>query len=85
MLFADDIVLVAETSEKATKLEDLRVIFESRIKTEYLWCNFSGNEQDDDEDVTIGEDVVVSTKKFKYLGLVIQSDGEFDGDITHHI
>ena len=31
MLFADDIVLVVETSEKAnTKLEDLRMVFESK-------------------------------------------------------
>ena len=48
-------------------------------------CNFSGNEQVDAQDVTIGEDVVASTKKFKYLGSVIQSNGEIDGDVTHRI
>ena len=35
--------------------------------------------------VTIGEDVVASKKKFKYLGSVIQSNGEIDGDVTHRI
>ena len=48
-------------------------------------CNFNGNEQVDAQDVIIGEDVVASTKKFKYLGSVIQSNGEIDGDVTHHI
>ena len=54
MLFADDIVLVAKTCEEAnTKLEEWRAVLESkglrisRINTEYLRCNFSGNEQYD--------------------------------------
>ena len=57
----------------------------SRTKTEYLRYNFSGDEHHDCPDVTIGEDVVASTTKFKYLGYVIQSDGEIDGDLTHRI
>ena len=44
----------------------------SYIKTEYLRCNFSGNEEDDGLELTIRENVVVaSTNKFKYLGFVI--------------
>ena len=35
--------------------------------------------------MTIGGDVVASTKKFKYLVSVIQSNGEIDGDVTHRI
>ena len=35
--------------------------------------------------MTIGEDIVASTKKFKYLGSIIQSNGEIDGDVTHRI
>ena len=45
----------------------------TRTKTEYLRCNFSGIEQADDLEVTIGEDVIDRTTKFKYLGSVIQS------------
>ena len=78
MLFVDDIVLVAETSEEANaKLEEWRVVLEGkglrikRTKTEYLRYNFNGNEQHDDPKVIIGEDVVASTNRFKYLGSVI--------------
>ena len=48
-------------------------------------CIFSGDEQHDGRDVTMGEDVVASSIKFKYLGSIIQSDGEIDGDVIHHI
>ncbi|XP_057528932.1 two-pore potassium channel 1-like [Amaranthus tricolor] len=51
MLFANDIVLVAETKEEAnSKLEECREALEgkglriSRTKTEYLQCNFNGTE-----------------------------------------
>ena len=54
MLFTNDIVLVKETSEEANvKLEEWRAVLESKwlhiscIKTEYLRCNFSGNEKHD--------------------------------------
>ena len=49
MLFADDIVLVAEIIEEVNnKLEDWRVVLEgkglriSRTMTEYMRCDFSG-------------------------------------------
>ena len=57
----------------------------SYIKTEYLRCNFYDDEQYNNPDVTIEEDIIASTTKFKYLGSVIQSDGEIDGDVTHRI
>ena len=81
-----NIVLVAETSKETnTKLEESKGLRISRSKAEYLRCDFSGNEQVDAQDVTIGEHVVASTKKFKYLRSVIQSNGEIDGDVTHRI
>ena len=58
MLFADDIVLFAKTSEEAiTKLEEYRAVLEGKglrinTKTTYLRRNFSGKEQDDDLEVT---------------------------------
>ena len=35
--------------------------------------------------MTIGEEVVASTTKFRYLGSIIQSNGKVDGDVTHRI
>ena len=57
----------------------------SRTLTEYLRSNFSGMESIRELEVTLGGEVVACTSKFKYLGLVIQSNGEIDGDITNRI
>ena len=46
-------------------------------------CNCSGVEPIDESEVIIGGEVVAFTSKFKYLGSVIQSNGEIDGDVTH--
>ena len=35
--------------------------------------------------MTIGGEIVAYTSKFKYLGSVIQSNGETNGDVTNHI
>lgn len=35
--------------------------------------------------MTIGEEVVTCTTKFRYLGPIIQSNGEIDGDVSHQI
>ena len=92
MLFADDIFLVAETKEKAnSNLEEWREALEdkglriSHTKIKYLRCNFSGTESIGESGVTIGGEVVACTSKFKYLGSVIQSNGEIDGDVTNRI
>ena len=72
MLFADDIVLVAETMEEAnSKLEEWRKALEgkglriSRTKTEYLQYNLSGTESIGKPEVTIGGEVAACTSKFK--------------------
>ncbi|KAL6569332.1 hypothetical protein OROMI_013846 [Orobanche minor] len=92
MLFADDIVLVAESrSEVNAKLELWRSRLEShglrvsRSKTEYLWCNFSGVTNEEAVEVVIADQIVPRTDKFKYLGSIIQKDGEFEDDVTHRI
>ena len=92
MLFADDIVLVAETREEvSTKLDEWREALEgkelriSRTKTEYLHCDFSGTPPVGEPEVSIDEAVAKSTTKYKYLGLIIQRDGEIDGDVNHRI
>ncbi len=92
MLFADDIMLVAESKEEVSnKLDDWREVLEgkglriSRTKTEYLWCDFSGAPQIGEPEVFIGEEAVKTTTKYKYLGSIIQRDGEIDGDVDHRI
>ena len=90
MLFADDIVLVAETKEEVNnKLEEWKEVLEgkglriSRTKAKYLRCHFSGTTPIGETKVSIGEEVV--TTKYRYLGLIIQSNGDIDGDVTHLI
>ncbi|XP_057518336.1 uncharacterized protein LOC130799248 [Amaranthus tricolor] len=71
ILFADDIVLVAETKEEVrNKLEEWREVLESKgmrishTKTEYLRCDFSGTSPVGEPKVSIGEEVVTSTSTF---------------------
>ncbi|XP_057550535.1 uncharacterized protein LOC130828587 [Amaranthus tricolor] len=75
-LHQNDIILVAEIKEEAnSKFEEWRAVLEGR----------GGRELIGEPEVTIGGDVVACTSKFKYLGSVIQSDGEIDGDVTYRI
>ena len=92
MLFADDIVLVAETKDKVkNKLEEWREVLESkglhisRTKIEYLRCDFSWTSSIGESDVAIGEEVIKSTTKYRYLGSTTQSDRDIDRDVTHQI
>jgi hypothetical protein len=91
MLFADDIVLIDETREGVNKkLEVWRQALEtkgfrvSRTKTEYMECFFNGRSNDGTE-LRIGADSIPKKEMFKYLGSVLQSDGEIDGDVTNRI
>jgi len=77
-LFADDIVLIDETSAGLSgKLEQWRHTLESRgfrlsiSKTEYLKCEFSGVVRSG-EVVTMGGVAIPSVEKFKYLGSIIK-------------
>jgi hypothetical protein len=92
MLFDNDIVLVAETKkEVSNKLDKWRETLEgkvlciSRTKTEYLRCDFSGTSPVGEPEVSIGELIVKSMTKYKYLGSIIQRDEEIDGDVNHRI
>ncbi|KAE8674391.1 Potassium channel KAT3 [Hibiscus syriacus] len=92
MLFADDIVLVAETKTELnsrlatwkTALEEkgLRINME---KTKYLCTNFNGNQNEEDVEVCIEGHVLPSKDCFKYLGSMIHKDGGVDDDVTHRI
>ncbi|KAE8675269.1 HAD-superfamily hydrolase, subfamily IG, 5'-nucleotidase isoform 2 [Hibiscus syriacus] len=92
MLFADDIVLVAETkSELNSRLATWKTTLEEKglriniEKTEYLCSNFSRNQNDEDVEVCIEGHVLPSKDCFKYLGSMIHKDGGVDDDVTHRI
>lgn len=90
MLFADDIVLIDETRYGVNdRLEIWRQTQESkgfklrRTKIEYLECKFSGATQE--VDVRLDSQVIPMRESFKYLGSIIQGNGEIDKDVTHRI
>ncbi|XP_060183146.1 uncharacterized protein LOC132613111 [Lycium barbarum] len=92
MLFADDIVLIDESrSGVNAKLEVWRQTLESkgfqlsRTKTEYLECKFSDLVHEADVEVKLGTQVIQKKDSFKYLGSIIQGNGEIDDDVTHRI
>jgi hypothetical protein len=91
MLFADDVVLIDESRSGVNqKLELWRQILESkcfrlsRTKTEYMRCQFSG-ENLDDGDISLDGRVVPMNDTFRYLGSMLQSEGEIDEDVSHRI
>ena len=92
MLFADDIVLIDESWEGVNaKLECWRDTLEakgfrlSRSKTEYLHCRFSTNEGSVVSEVAIEGAIIPRVEKFRYLGSIIQENGEIDEDINQRI
>ncbi|KAH0470061.1 hypothetical protein IEQ34_001619 [Dendrobium chrysotoxum] len=56
----------------------------SRSKTEYMECNFSSNRPSEGI-VTLGDQVINKSTRFRYLGSIVQSDGEIDGDVSSRI
>ncbi|KAM3394643.1 hypothetical protein P3S68_003646 [Capsicum galapagoense] len=92
MLFANDVVLIDETRGGVNdKLEMWRQTLESkgfrvsRSKTEYVECKFNDVRREDEVVVKLEAQEVWKRDKFKYLGSVIQSNGEIDEDVSHRI
>ncbi|GKD73211.1 retrovirus-related pol polyprotein LINE-1 [Tanacetum coccineum] len=93
MIFADDIVLIAESVEELNnKIERWREALEdngirvSREKTEYLRCDFGRYEEVYQEvDVRIGGRILQPKESFRYLGSVIHRSGMIDEDVAHRI
>jgi Reverse transcriptase (RNA-dependent DNA polymerase) len=91
MLFADDVVLIDDSRigvnqklklwRQTLESKDFRL---SRTKTEYMRCQFSG-ENSDDGDVSLDGRVVPMNDTFRYLGSMLQSEGEIDEDVSHRI
>ena len=91
MLFADDVVLVDESRTGVNrKLELWRHTLESkgfrlsRTTTEYMMCDFSTTRHERG-DVSLDGQVVVQKDTFRYLGSVLQKDGDIDEDVSHRI
>uniref|UniRef100_A0A8I6Y751 Reverse transcriptase domain-containing protein n=1 Tax=Hordeum vulgare subsp. vulgare TaxID=112509 RepID=A0A8I6Y751_HORVV len=91
MIFADDVVLVDESRTGVNrKLELWRRTLESkgfrlsRTKTEYMRCSFSATRHEDGE-VSLGGQVVPERDTFRYLGSMLQKDGDIDEDVGHRI
>nr|XP_009631961.1 uncharacterized protein LOC104121628 [Nicotiana tomentosiformis] len=92
MLFADDIILLDETRGGVNaRLEVWRQTLEfkgfklSMLKTEYLEYKFSDGLHEEEVEVKIGTQVIPKRDSFKYLGAIIQGNGEIDEDVTHRI
>jgi Reverse transcriptase (RNA-dependent DNA polymerase) len=91
ILFVDDVILIDESKIGVDqKLELLRQILESkgfrlsRTKTEYMRCQFSGKNSDDG-DISLDGRVVTMNDTFRYLGSMLQSDGEIDENVSYRI
>ena len=83
MLFADNIVLIDETRAGVNaKLELWRQTLESRgfklsrTKTECMECTFSKQRIRDYSIMTLDDQEIPMSNHFKYLGSIIQKDGE---------
>ena len=57
----------------------------SRNKTEYMECKFSGVQDRGTGEITLDGKIVQGSEMFRYLGSIIQKDGELDGDVAHRI
>jgi hypothetical protein len=56
----------------------------SRSKTEYMKCDFSTTTQEEG-DVRLDGQVIAKKDTFRYLGSMLQKDGDIDEDISHRI
>ncbi|XP_070025154.1 uncharacterized protein [Nicotiana sylvestris] len=92
MLFANDIILNDEMRGGANaRLEVWRQTLKykcfklSRSKVEYMQCKFNNGRHEEEVEMKIDTQVIPKrdTYSFKYLGSIVQGNGEIDEDITH--
>ena len=57
----------------------------SRNKTKYIKCKFNKRQTNNNLEVKIEEYIIPKVLSFKYLRLIIQSNGEIDGDVIYRI
>nr|GFB66865.1 hypothetical protein [Tanacetum cinerariifolium] len=93
MIFADDIVLTAESAEGLNnKIKRWREALEdngirvSREKMKYLRCDFGRYEVAHQEvDIHIRDRILLPNESFRYLESVIHRSGRIDEDVAHRI
>nr|XP_016465244.1 PREDICTED: uncharacterized protein LOC107788098 [Nicotiana tabacum] len=92
LLFTDDILLIDETRCVVnSRLEVWRQTLESkgfklsRTKTKYLECKFIVGAHEAEVEVKLDTQVIPRRDSFKYLGSVIQDNGEIYEDVAHRI
>ena len=56
----------------------------SRIKIEYMMCDFNAAMYEGG-DVSLDGQVVAQKDTFRYLGSMLQKDGDIDEDVRHRI
>ena len=56
----------------------------SRTKTEYMRCGFSTTRHEEEE-VSLDGHVVPQKDTFRYLGSMLQKDGDIDEDVNYRI
>ncbi|KAL5188110.1 hypothetical protein HKD37_05G013655 [Glycine soja] len=84
MLFADDIVLLGESREELNERNTWLSPKQKQIGV-YMECKFNKRRRVSNSKVKIGDHIIPQVTRFKYLGSVIQDDGEMEGDVNHRI
>jgi hypothetical protein len=56
----------------------------SRTKTKYMRCDF-GEAAQEEGDVSLEGQIVPKKDTFRYLGSMLQRDGDIDADVSHRI
>ncbi|XP_063629446.1 uncharacterized protein LOC134800816 [Cydia splendana] len=92
LLYADDVVLISETLtevqeqlnawQRALERHGLRV---NRDKTEYMMCNLSGGDANNNASVMIEGSSLKQVQEFKYLGSIVAPKQATEKDIQHRI
>jgi len=92
MLFADDVVSLDESREELNgRLDTWREALEaysfhlSRHKTEYMECNFNKRRSMSTLEMKIGDHITPQFTRFKYIGSIVQNDGELETYVNHRI
>ena len=57
----------------------------SRCKTEYMECKFSQSRTPGNLKVSLDTQKIVEKENCRYLGSMVQQDGEIDTDVSHRM
>ncbi|XP_019259850.1 PREDICTED: uncharacterized protein LOC109237908 [Nicotiana attenuata] len=91
-VICDDILLIDETRgginaslEMWRQTPESKDFKFSRTKSVYLECKFCGMTKEVEGEVRLDAEVIPRRGSFKYLGSIIQGDGEIEENIAHRI